>query len=230
MIVRLVLLLGCGAGAFAMDLFSDWKGTLETNGRPVPVYLKVTRQDGKLTGSIATGTDAKFAPIDRLAVDGETLTFEVRDNAGRLVHFRLTLSGDQLSGESKVGDETSKAILSRAGGGGWGSRGPLTSRPAEPSREGVCRVGGGVSAPALLEKTEPEYTEQARAARYQGTVLLYIEIDPTGKATNIKVQRGLGLGLDEKAIEAVSKWKFKPGQKDGAPVTVQATIEVNFRL
>jgi TonB family protein len=94
----------------------------------------------------------------------------------------------------------------------------------------VYRVGGGVSAPAVLDHPDPEYTEQARAAKLQGTVLLYIEIDPTGKATNIKVQRGLGLGLDEKAIEAVSKWKFKPGQKDGMPVTVQATIEVNFRL
>jgi protein TonB len=69
-----------------------------------------------------------------------------------------------------------------------------------------------------------------RAAKYQGTVLLYIEIDPNGNATNIKVQRSLGLGLDEKAVEAVSKWKFKPGMKDGAPVTVAATIEVNFRL
>ncbi len=229
MIVRFVLLLACAAGAFAMDLFSDWKGTLQTNGRPVSVYLKVTRQDGKLAGSIATGTDAKFAPIDKIAVDGETLTFDVRDNAGRLVHFRLTLSGDQLSGESKVGAETSKAILSRAGGGG-GSRSPLASRPAEPSRPGVYRVGGGVSTPALLEKTEPEYTEQARAARFQGTVLLYVEIEPDGRARNIKVQRSLGLGLDEKAVEAVSKWKFKPGQKDGVPVTVQATIEVNFRL
>jgi TonB family protein len=82
----------------------------------------------------------------------------------------------------------------------------------------------------LLRKTEPEYTEQARAARYQGTVLLYVEIDANGNATNIKLQRSLGLGLDEKAVEAVKQWKFKPGQKDGVPVTVQATIEVNFRL
>ena len=60
--------------------------------------------------------------------------------------------------------------------------------------------------------------------------MLYIEVDPSGKATNIKVVRSLGLGLDEKAIEAVKKWKFRPGYKDGKPVTVAATIEVNFRL
>jgi len=94
----------------------------------------------------------------------------------------------------------------------------------------AARVGNGVSAPVLLYKTEPEYTEEARLAKYQGTVLVYVEIGPDGKAHNMKVVRGLGLGLDEKAIEAVAKWKFKPGQKEGQPVTVQATIEVNFRL
>lgn len=95
---------------------------------------------------------------------------------------------------------------------------------------GVYRVGGGVSAPVLIHKTEPIYTEEARKAKYQGTVLLYVEINPDGRPTNIKVQRRLGLGLDEKAIEAVQQWRFKPGMKDGRPVTVAATIEVNFRL
>jgi len=95
---------------------------------------------------------------------------------------------------------------------------------------GVFRVGGGVSAPTLLSKVEPEYSEEARKAKYQGVVLLYVEVDPSGKATNIRVLHSLGLGLDEKAMEAVKKWRFKPGVKDGRPVTVQAQIEVNFRL
>jgi TonB family protein len=95
---------------------------------------------------------------------------------------------------------------------------------------GVYRAGGGVSKPELLAKVEPEYSEEARKAKYQGTVLLYVEVDPMGRATNIRVSKSLGLGLDEKAIEAVKKWKFRPGYKDGKPVTVAATIEVNFRL
>ena len=95
---------------------------------------------------------------------------------------------------------------------------------------GALKVGGGVTAPQLLHKVEPEYSEEARKAKYQGTVILYIEVDPTGKATNIHVQRSLGLGLDEKAIEAVKKWTFTPGKQNGKPVTVQATVEVNFRL
>jgi periplasmic protein TonB len=95
---------------------------------------------------------------------------------------------------------------------------------------GVFRAGGGVSAPTLMFKVEPEYSEEARKAKYQGVVLLYVEVDPSGKATNIRVLHSLGLGLDEKAMEAVRKWKFRPGLKDGRPVTVQAQIEVNFRL
>jgi TonB family protein len=94
----------------------------------------------------------------------------------------------------------------------------------------AVRVGGGVSAPQLIQKVEPQYTEEARAAKYQGTVVLYVEVGADGVARNMKVVRGLGLGLDEKAIEAVSTWQFKPGMRNGLPVTVQATIEVNFRL
>jgi TonB family protein len=121
--------------------------------------------------------------------------------------------------------------LSPAGGGGAG-RGAASGDPMMPpgTPGGAFRVGGGVSAPVLLSKTEPEYTEEARAAKYSGTVLLYIEIGPDGIARNFRVMHGLGLGLDEKAIQAVRNWKFKPGSKDGQPVTVQATIEVNFRL
>ena len=95
---------------------------------------------------------------------------------------------------------------------------------------GAFKVGNGVTAPVVLYKKEPEYSEEARKAKYQGTVVLYIEVDPSGRAVNPKVVRSLGLGLDEKALEAVRQWKFKPGYKDGKPVTVAATIEVNFRL
>jgi TonB family protein len=101
-------------------------------------------------------------------------------------------------------------------------------KPAEPTPE--YRVGGGVSAPALLSKTEPEYAERARLAKAQGTTLLYVQISPEGKATQLRVIRSLGMGLDEKAMEAVKQWRFRPGMKDGTPVTVEATIEVNFRL
>ena len=94
----------------------------------------------------------------------------------------------------------------------------------------VYKIGGDVTAPVLVSKVEPEYTQDARAAKYQGTVLLYAEIGPDGLAHNIVVQRGLGLGLNEKAIQAISLWRFKPSSKDGQPVTVPVSIEVNFRF
>jgi periplasmic protein TonB len=95
---------------------------------------------------------------------------------------------------------------------------------------GAFRVGGGVSQPAVVFKVDPEYSEEARKAKYSGTVLLQLVVDVDGKAKNIKVVKGVGLGLDEKAVEAVQKWKFTPGKKNGAAVPVYATVEVNFRL
>ena len=82
----------------------------------------------------------------------------------------------------------------------------------------------------MLSKVEPEYSEEARKAKWQGTVVLQIVVDEHGLPKDMKVMRQLGLGLDQKAMEAVGKWRFKPGMKDGKPVPVIATIEVNFRL
>lgn len=109
-----------------------------------------------------------------------------------------------------------------------------TQRNAGVAREalpaGTYRVGGGVTAPVLVFKKEPAYTEDARAGKVQGPVTLMVDIGPDGVARNFQVVRSLEPGLDQKAIEAVQQWQFKPGTKDGQPVTVRATIEVNFRL
>lgn len=95
---------------------------------------------------------------------------------------------------------------------------------------GLFKVGGGVSAPAVVFKVDPEYSEEARKAKYSGTVLLSVIVDTEGKARDIRVVKSLGMGLDEKAIEAVQKWRFKPAMKAGTAVNVRAQIEVNFRL
>lgn len=95
---------------------------------------------------------------------------------------------------------------------------------------GVYRIGGGVSSPVILHKVEPEYSEEARKAKWQGTVQLAVIVDETGHPRDIKVSQSLGLGLDQKAIEAVQQWLFRPGMKDGKPVAVIATIQVTFHL
>jgi TonB family protein len=101
---------------------------------------------------------------------------------------------------------------------------------APPAATAPYRIGGGVTAPTVTHKVEPEYSKEAARARFEGTVILFVVVDQDGKPTNLKVIRPLGLGLDQKAIEAVEQWRFKPGMKEGRPVAVQATIEVNFRM
>jgi TonB family protein len=94
----------------------------------------------------------------------------------------------------------------------------------------VYRVGNGVSSPGVIEKQEPQYSDEARAARLAGKSVISLVIDENGASRNIRTMRFLGLGLDEKAVEAIGRWKFKPGMREGMPVAVAATVEVNFHL
>ena len=162
--IRLLVVIAAAAinTLLAADVSGNWAGTMETNGRPVPIYLTLNQNVYGVFGTLVTISE----------------------------------------------------------------RGKCQGGFVQNGRGG----GRGVSAPTLLYKEEPDYTEEARTAKLQGTVVLSVEIDPTGTATNFKVVRRLGLGLDEKAVEAVKKWKFKPSDKDDTPVTVAATIEVNFHL
>lgn len=188
------------------------------------------------------GKAPKFAlrqftpPQQVIANPNARLTMEptlIGDPSIQLPQINSDQWGDPLGklGPPSNGPGSGGGIGSGKGGGiGSGDGGGFGPGSGGGVGGGAFRVGGGVSAPVLLSKVEPEYSEEARKAKYQGTVLLYIEVDPSGKAVNIRVVRSLGLGLDEKAMEAVKKWKFKPGYKNGQPVTVQATIEVNFRL
>src|SRR5499427_1673438 len=95
---------------------------------------------------------------------------------------------------------------------------------------GAYRVGGGVSAPRALYAPDPEYSEEARKATYQGTVVLWMVVGADGRAQQVRVQRSLGMGLDEKAIEAVKQWRCEPAKLNGQAVPVQINVEVNFRL
>jgi len=97
---------------------------------------------------------------------------------------------------------------------------------AQPAYEPVYAVGDGVSAPVLISKVEPAYVGDTQP---EGSVILHVEVDPSGNAVNIRVVRGLGSGINARAIEAASQWRFRPGMKDGVPVTVAIQVEVPFR-
>jgi|SRR5208283_3363690 len=114
---------------------------------------------------------------------------------------------------------------------GNASGGAAPNAGAAPATSGVVyRVGGGVSAPRVIWGPDPEYAEEARKEKFQGTCVLWLVVSPEGLPRNIRVSRSLGHGLDEKAIEAVKRWRFEPAQKDGKPVAVMINVEVTFRL
>lgn len=123
-----------------------------------------------------------------------------------------------------IGSGTSNGVGSGTGpghgpgeGGGYGG--------------GVYRLGDlGVTAPVAKFTPEPDFSEEARKAKFQGTVTLSAIIGPDGRPRNLRVVRSLGMGLDEKALDKVRTWLFEPGKRNGQPVSVAMTLEVDFRL
>ena len=142
--------------------------------------------------------------------------------------------GDPLSsvlGPPSSGTGSGGGIGSGSGGGVGSGRGPgVGPGYGGGIGGGIYRVGGGVSAPHTTYAPDPDYSEEARKAKYQGTVVLWVIVGADGRPHDIRIQRSVGMGLDEKAVEAVRTWRFEPARKDGQPVAVQVNIEVNFRL
>ncbi len=95
---------------------------------------------------------------------------------------------------------------------------------------GYYTIGGGVSSPVPIYEPDPEYSDEARKMKHQGMVVLWVVVGADGLPKQMRVQQSLGMGLDEKAQEAVRKWRFKPAMRDGQPVPVEINVEVNFRL
>jgi TonB family protein len=122
-------------------------------------------------------------------------------------------------------------IGSGSGGGVGVGRGPgVGAGSGGGIGGGVYKVGGGISAPTAISAPDPDYTEEARRAKKQGTCELWLIVDSSGHPRDIRVMRGLGFGLDAKALEAVKQWRFQPALKDGRPVDVQISVQVEFHL
>ena len=98
------------------------------------------------------------------------------------------------------------------------------------SPEAPLKVGGSVTPPRVIYSPDPGYSDKAQKAHYQETCVLWLIVGADGHPRDIRVARAIGMGLDEKAIEAVRTWRFKPARKDGQPVAVQINVEVEFRL
>jgi protein TonB len=153
----------------------------------------------------------------------------------RLAENRLpnlgTSAGAVMPVPPSNGSGSGAGIGSGSGGGiGAGSGPGVGSGSGGGIGGGVFRVGGGISAPQAISTPDPDYTEEARRAKTAGTCILGLIVDAEGHPRDIRVVRGLGSGLDAKAIEAVRQWRFEPATKDGKPVNVQISVEVTFRL
>jgi periplasmic protein TonB len=138
---------------------------------------------------------------------------------------------------SQFGDPLASALSDSLGHGngtgiGSGTGGGLGPGEGGGTGGGAFRAGvNGVGVPVCLYCPIPQYSDEARKAKYQGTVVLQVTITTDGRAINISVVKGPGLGLEEKAIEAVKGWKFKPAVgPSGKPVATIVPIEVTFRL
>jgi TonB family protein len=153
------------------------------------------------------------------------------------IHLPMPQSGplgDPLSsilGPPSSGTGSGGGIGSGSGGGVGSGRGPGVGPGwGGGIGGGAYTVGGGVTAPRAIYTPEPEFSEEARKTKYQGTVVLRLIVGTDGRPRDIGVVQSLGMGLDEKAIEALRLWRFEPGRKAGVAVAVLVNIEVNFHL
>jgi TonB family protein len=146
---------------------------------------------------------------------------------------------------SELGDPLSAVVASlsngKGSGGGIGNGkgtgvGPGDGAGVGPGRDagvggGAYKPGlGGVTAPRTIYAPDPQYSDQARSVKFTGSVLLWLVVGADGLPKDIRIVRAVGLGLDERALDAVKTWRFEPGRKDGQPVPTQINVEVSFRL
>jgi TonB family protein len=217
-----------------------------------PLVLKLPKMDGKsgggggggrkaLTppskGQLPRGADKQIVPpmveaknlAPQLAVETTVL---VPQMANILPNPNM-MFGDPngVSGPLSAGPGTGGGIGTGNGAGiGPGRGGGVGPGEGGGIGGGVFNVGGGVSEPVLLSQVQPEYSDDGRKARIQGTVELLIIVNPDGTVKFDNVRKSLGYGLDQKAIEAVKKWKFSAGKKDGRAVATYVSVLVNFSL
>jgi len=141
------------------------------------------------------------------------------------------LLGDPLSsllGPPSNGTGSGAGIGSGSGGGVGSGHGPGVGPGWGDGIGGADREGSGVTAPRVIFAPDPEFSEEVRKAKFQGTVVLFLVVGIDERAHDARVIRSLGMGLDEKALEAIGQWRFEAGRTDGNPVAVQ--VKVSFRL
>jgi protein TonB len=204
-----------------------------------------TRAGGGGGGGDASKLKASAGTPPKATLEQQVVppTVEVPKTQAKIVMQPTIVADLKFPQTTQMGDPLSKLMIPSNGAGvgsgiGSGSGGGVGSgdgRGLGPGTGGnfgggLFHVGNGVSAPVPIFSPDPDYSEEARKAKYQGTVVLTVIVGPDGRVHNARVARSLGMGLDEKAIEKVMVWKFKPATKDSKPVAVEVSVEVQFNL
>ncbi len=205
---------GGGGGGGSHDLVDPMKGKLPPRMKdPITPPMVPVLEKPKLA----------FTPAINVQKDITLPDNPQMENFGVKSSSNVTLAANGSGGGGGMGSGY---------GGGLGSGNGNGFGPGEGGNTGggVYRIGGGVSAPVAIFTPEAEFSDEARRAKYQGVCLISLIVDAQGNPQNPRVVRPLGMGLDEKALEPVRKYKFKPAMKGGKPVAVMMSIEVNFRL
>jgi periplasmic protein TonB len=205
---------GGGGGGGSHDIVDPIKGRLPKRS-PDPITPPIVQQIDKPKLAIEPAINVQ----ESLKLpDNPTLP-----NLGVSKSQNVTLASNGEGGGAGIGTGQGNGIGQGTGNGygpGYGGN----------AGGGVYRVGGGISAPVPLNTVEAEFSDEARRAKYQGVCLIQLIVDAQGNPQNPRVIRPLGMGLDEKALEAVRKYKFKPAMKGSTPVPVMITVDVDFRL
>ena len=170
-------------------------------------------------------TPPKAPPLEQPKIKMPDPTIEVQKDL-KMANNNMPMLGDPrstLSGPMSMGSGSGTGLGAGNGSGlGPGSGGNFGG--------GLRHVGGGVSAPVPIYEVEPEFSEEARKAKFMGVVTVNLIVDSKGMPQNVHVLRGVGMGLDDKAVEAVKQYRFKPAMEAGKAVAVQLNVEVNFQI
>jgi len=173
----------------------------------VPPTVEIPKVQAKITAAPTIMADLKVPQSNQV---GDPLS-------------KLMIPSNGVGVGSGIGSGSGGGIGSGTGGGlGAGSGGNFGG--------GVFHVGNGVTRPEPIYAPDPDYSDEARKAKYQGTVVLTVIVGTDGRVHNAQVARSLGMGLDQKALEKIMVWKFKPATKDSKPVPVEVNVEVTFNL
>jgi protein TonB len=169
-------------------------------------------------------TPPKAPPMEAPKIRMPDPTIEVQKDLKMANNMmpNIGMPNSPLVGTS-MGNGTGSGLGSGSGSGmGLGSGGNYGG--------GLRKIGGGVSAPVVIFKVDPEFSEEARKAKFMGNVLVNLIVDTHGMPQNVHVLRGVGMGLDDKALAAVRQYRFRPAMESGKPVPVELNVEVDFQI